>query len=129
MGEPSLVRAIFSPVAETLRYTQELSAYRVISWWIWVWAVFVLWAFLQRIGVRPGSILLASLVGVTGLGLIFSGLSLIRQGTGSATSFPLHIGLISIAIGAAAVGCSTFRGVGLLMWMRRKGHLEGHGGD
>jgi len=129
MGEPSLVRAIFSPVAETLRYTQELSAYRVISWWIWVWAVFVLWAFLQRIGVRPGSILLASLVGVTGLGLIFSGLSLIRQGTGSATSFPLHIGLISVAIGAAAVGHSTFRGVGLLMWMRHKGRLEERGGD
>ena len=115
MGEPSLVRAIFSPIAETLRYAMELSTARVISWWIWVWAVFVLWVFLHRIGVRPGSILLASLAGATGLGLIFAGLSLIRQGTESATSFPLHIGLISVAIGAAAVGCSTFRGVGLLM--------------
>lgn len=122
IGEPSLVRAIFSPIAETIRYALELSTSRVISWWVWVWAVFVLWAVLQRLGIRPGSILLASLVGATGLGLIFSALSLIRQGTGSATAFPLRIGLISVAIGAAAVGCSTFRGVGLLMWMRRKGH-------
>ena len=72
----------------------ELSADRVISWWVWVWAVFVLWAVLQRIGVRPGSILLASLVGATGLGLIFAALLLIRQGTESVTAFPLRIGLI-----------------------------------
>jgi hypothetical protein len=129
IGEPSLVRAIFSPFAESLRYAMELSTARVISWWIWVWAVFVLWAFLHRIGARPGSILLVSLVGATGLGLIFSALSLIRQGTESVTSFPLRIGLISVAIGSAAVGCSTFRGVTLLMWMRRKGRIEGRGGD
>ena len=128
IGEPSLVRAIFSPFAESLRYAMELSTARVISWWIWVWAVFVLWAFLHRIGARPGSILLASLVGATGLGVIFAALSLIRQGTESVTSFPLRIGLISVAIGAAAVGCSTFRGVTLLMWMRRKGRIEEHGG-
>ncbi|MGA2734974.1 MAG: hypothetical protein ABSG35_20545 [Syntrophobacteraceae bacterium] len=129
IGEPSLVRAIFSPFAESLRYALELSAARVISWWIWVWAVFVLWAFLHRIGARPGSILLVSLVGATGLCLIFSALSLIRQGTESVTSFPLRIGLISVAIGAAAVGCSTFRGVTLLMWMRRKGRIEERGGN
>ncbi len=128
IGEPSLVRAIFSPIAESLRYAMELSADRVISWWIWVWAVFVLWAFLHRIGARPGSILLASLVGATGLGLIFAALSLIRQGTESVTSFPLRIGLITVAIGAAAVGCSTFRGVTLLMWVRRKGRIEERGG-
>jgi hypothetical protein len=129
MGEPSLVRTIFSPFAETFRYSQELSTSRVISWWIWVWIVFVLWVFLDRMGIRPGTILLALLVGATGLGLILSGLLLIRQGTGSATSFPLHIGLISVAIGAAAVGCSTFRGVCLVMWMRRKGHFKERGGD
>jgi len=128
IGEPSLVRAIFSPIAETLRYALELSPSRVISWWVWVWAVFVLWAFLQRIGVRPGIILPALLVGATGLGLIFAALSLIGQGTESVTSFPLRIGLISVAIGAAAVGCSTFRGVCLLMRMRRKGRLEERGG-
>ncbi len=128
MGEPSLVRAIFSPIAESLRYAMELSTARVISWWIWVWAVFVLWAFLHRIDARPGSILLASLVGATGLVLIFAALSLIRQGTESVSSFPLRIGLISVAVGAAAVGCSTFRWVSLLMWMRRKGRIEERGG-
>ena len=129
IGEPSPVRAIFSPIAESLRYAQELSASRVISWWIWVWAVFVLWVFLHRIGARPGGILLALLVGATGLGLIFSALSLIRQGTESATAFQLRIGLITVAIGAAAVGCSTLRWVGLSMWKRRKGHIEKLGGE
>jgi len=129
IGEPSLVRAIFSPIAESLRYALELSAARVISWWIWVWAVFVLWAFLHRIGPRPGSILFASLVGATGLSLIFAALSLIRQGTESVTSFPLRIGLISVAIGAAAVGFSTFHGVTYLMRARRKGRTEQRGGS
>ncbi|MGA2027981.1 MAG: hypothetical protein ABSH17_13085 [Syntrophobacteraceae bacterium] len=131
IGEPSIVRAIFSPIAESLRYAMELSTNRVISWWIWVWAVFILWAFLHRIGApRPGGILLASLVGATGLGLIFAALSLVGQGTESVTSFPLRIGLISVAIGAAAVGCSTFRGVTLLMWNRRKGRIgERDGGQ
>ncbi len=123
IGEPSPVRAIFSPIAESVRYAMELSADRVISWWIWVWAVFVLWAFLHRIGPRPGSILLASLVGATGLSLIFAALSLIGQGTESLTSFPLRIGLISVAVGAAAVGCST-----LHVWVRHKGRIEQHGG-
>ncbi len=126
MGDPSLARAIFSPIAETIRYAQELSTARVISWWIWVWAVFVLWAFLSRIGLSSGGILLASLVCVTGLGLIFSGISLIRQGTGSAASYPIHIGLISVAIGAIAFGYSALRGMVLLV--RRK-HQLGECGD
>ena len=65
IGEPSPVRAIFSPIAESVRYAMGLSTARVISWWIWVWAVFVLWVLLHRIGAPPGSILLASLVGAT----------------------------------------------------------------
>ncbi len=129
LGEPSPVRAIFSPIAESVRYAQELSASRVISWWIWVGAVFVLWAFLRRIGARPGGILLSALAGATGLGLIFAALSLIRQGTHSATAFQLRIGLVSAAIGAAAVGCSTLCLVGLSMWKRRKGHIEKLGGE
>ncbi|MGP8091537.1 MAG: PHP domain-containing protein [Syntrophobacteraceae bacterium] len=128
IGEPSHVRAIFSPIAESLRYAMELSTARVISWWIWVWAVFVLWAFLHRIDPSPGGIMFASLVGATGLSLIFAALLLIRQGTESVTSFPLRIGLISVAIGAAAVGCSTFHGVTHLMRARRKGRIEQRGG-
>jgi hypothetical protein len=124
LGAPSLVRAIFSPIAETLRYAQELSTCRVISWWVWVWAVFVLCVFLQTNGVPPGGVLLVTLVGATGLGLIFSALSLISQGTESVTSFPLRIGLIAVAIGAAAVVCSVFGGVVLLMRMRRRGHIK-----
>jgi len=110
MGDPSLVRAIFSPVAETIRYAGELSVARIISWWIWVCGLFALWVFFESRGLPAGGIMLASLVGFTGLGLIVSGFSLIKEGTGSGAPYPIHIGLIAAAVGAAASGCATFKG-------------------
>jgi hypothetical protein len=115
MGDPSLVRAVFSPVAETVRYAEELSAVRVISWWVWVCGLFALWVFLGRKGLPAGGILLASVVCAAGLGLIASGLSFISEGTGSAAPYPVHIGLITVAVGAVAFGCST---LGLLKSIR-----------
>ena len=101
MGVPSRMRAIFSPVVETLRYAQELSPARVISWWFWVWAVFVLWVLLRRTGVHPGRVLLVLLIGGAGLGLVASGVSLIGQGGGDA-SYSVHVGLITLSTGAIA---------------------------
>ena len=114
MGAPSLMRAIFSPVAETLRYAQELSPARVLSWWVWVWALFGLWVFLRRIGLSPGGVLLALLVGAMGLGLIFAGFSLMGQGAGDAAPFSVKIAIITITVGAAAFLSSLARS--LLMW-------------
>jgi hypothetical protein len=120
IGDPSLARAVFSPVVETVRYARELSAARVISWWLWVWAVFVLWAYLRKTGVRSGSVLLAAVVSATSLGLIFSGISLVGEGTGSAASYPTHIGFVSIAIGVAVFGYSTIGGIRLLRRRRNQ---------
>ncbi|MGA2225800.1 MAG: hypothetical protein ABSH41_15305, partial [Syntrophobacteraceae bacterium] len=111
MGEPSMMRAIFSPVAETLRYAQELSPVRVMSWWFWGWAVFVLWALLRRTGAHPGRVLLALLIGGTGLGLIVSGVSLIGQGAGGAASYSVHIGLMALSAGAAAFLAALIEGL------------------
>ena len=101
MGEPSMVRAVFSPVAETLRYAQELSPARVMSWWFWVAVVFVLWVLFRRTGAHPGRVLLVLLFGGAGLGLVVSGVSLIGQG-GTAASYSVHIGLVTLSAGAAA---------------------------
>lgn len=117
MGAPSLARAVFSPFVETARYAMELSPGRVISWWLWAWAVFFLWVFLEKKGFSPGDILPASLVIALGIGLVFAGVSLIWQGTGR-TDFGYHIGLITIAVGALALGIATFRWVGFIR--RRK---------
>jgi hypothetical protein len=117
MGVPSSARAIFSPVVETLRYAQELSPARVLSWWIWVWAVFALWVFLRRIGLDPGGVLAGLLVGVIGLGLIFAGLSLLGEGAGHDAPFSVRMALVSIASGAATLLAALT--AALLMW--RKG--------
>ncbi|MGA2404757.1 MAG: hypothetical protein ABSG91_24160 [Syntrophobacteraceae bacterium] len=120
MGEPSLMRAIFSPVAETLRYALELSAARVISWWFWISALFVIWALLRRIGVRPGGVLLALLIGGTGLGLIVSGVSLIGQGTAGTESYSFRIGFIALTAGAAAFLASMIEGLSMALKRRRQ---------
>ncbi|HYA43423.1 MAG TPA: hypothetical protein VEF34_19130 [Syntrophobacteraceae bacterium] len=109
MGDPSLVRAIFSPVAETVRYAEELSAARVTSWWVWVCGLFALWVFFDRKALPAGGILLAWLASVTGLGLIVSGLWFIKEGIGSAAAYPIHIGSITVALGALALGCGIFQ--------------------
>jgi hypothetical protein len=122
-GAPTLMRSIFSPVAETLRYAQELSPLRVLSWWIWVSALFGLWVFLRRIGLSPGDVLLALLVGAIGVGLIFAGFSIMGQGGGNAAPFSVKMAIITIIVGAAAF--LTALTAGLLMW--RKGRFAEHG--
>jgi hypothetical protein len=109
MGDPSLFRAIFSPVVETIRYAEELSAVRVLFWWVWVFGVFALWVFLDRRGLPAGGILLGCLVALTGLGLVFSGFSFIREGSGTAAPYPVHIGLITVCTGAAVFIFSAFQ--------------------
>jgi len=122
MGDPSLIRAIFSPIAETVRYSMELSTARIISWWVWVWAVFALWVFLERKGLQAGGILLDLVVSITAFGLIAAGLSQIREGiVGSVAPYPIHIGLVTVAFGAAVFGYSTIRWVGFL---RRRHNLK-----
>jgi hypothetical protein len=123
IGPPSLVRAVFSPVVETFRYAQELSPARVLSWWIWVLAVFALWVFFRRIGLCPGGVLLSLLVGAIGLGLIVAGVSLMGEGAGNAAPFSLRMALVSVGCGAAAFLAALTRAI--LMW--RKGRLSQSG--
>ena len=113
MGKPSLARAVFSPFVETARYAMELSPARVLSWWIWTWAAFFAWGYVERKGFSPGDLLPALLVTAAGIGLIAAGISVIGQGTGR-TEFGFHVGLITVAAGVAAAGIALFRGVGFL---------------
>lgn len=113
MGYPSTMRAVFSPFVETARYAMELSPVRVLSWWIWAWVVFVLWVLLDRKGFPAGDILLASLVWVSGGGLIVAGIDIIGQGRGS-TNFGVVVGLTAAGVGAIALVVATVRGVGFV---------------
>ena len=113
MGQPSRARAVFAPIVETVRYCMELSPSRVISWWVWAWAVFVLWTVIEGEGLSPGDILPALLVWLTSVCLIIAGISEMAQGKGT-TGFGVRVGLITIGVGAIALGISTVRGVGFL---------------
>ncbi len=113
MGRPSLARIIFAPIVETIRYSMELSPARVISWWTWAWAVFVLWIVIERKGFGAGDILLAVLVWITSVCLIVAGILQSMQGMGT-TAFGFHVGLIAIGVGLLALVIATVRGVGFL---------------
>lgn len=118
MGYPSTIRAVFSPFAETARYAMELSPLRVVSWWVWAWALFAVWVLLDRAGFMAGDIMLAALVWTTGVGLIIAGIDVIGQGKGT-TDFGFVVGLTTIGVGAMALVVATVRGVGFLRWRRR----------
>ncbi|MGC8494832.1 MAG: PHP domain-containing protein [Syntrophobacteraceae bacterium] len=113
MGYPSALRAVFSPFVETARYAMELSPVRVLSWWVWAWVLFLLWMLLDRKGFPAGDILLASLVWVSGAGMIGAGIDIIGQGRGS-TDFGLVVGFSAAGVGAIALLVATVRGVGFV---------------
>jgi hypothetical protein len=54
LGPPSWARAVFTPVVETVRYAAELSAVRVLSWWIWAGLMVAVVSMLVRHGLHPG---------------------------------------------------------------------------
>ena len=110
MGDPSPLRAIFSPLAETMRYAEELSPSRVISWWIWVCGFYILWVLLEKKGLPAGRILLASVMCAAGSGLIVSGVGFIGEGSLRAAPYPVHIGSIAVAVGAVVFGWSAWQG-------------------
>ncbi|MGC9194281.1 MAG: hypothetical protein ACP5IL_02365 [Syntrophobacteraceae bacterium] len=119
MGVPSRGRAVFSPIVETIRYCMELSAARVISWWVWAWAIFSLWMFIEKKGFSPADILPALLVCSTGFLLILAGICQARQGMGT-TGFGFHVGLATIGAGLIAFAIAAFRGVGFLSRRHRR---------
>jgi hypothetical protein len=116
-GVPSPARAIFSPVVEAIRYARELSPARVLSWWIWVWAVFALWVLLRGAGLSPGKVLISLLLGFIGLGMIFAGLSLMGGAAGHDAPFSFRMALVTLAAGVATLLVALTSG--LLIW--RKG--------
>ena len=66
IGAPSVLRGIFAPVAEIVRYATELTPARLVSWWAWTIVLVWLAARLRRAQVSPGRCFL-------GLGLVVLG--------------------------------------------------------
>lgn len=123
LGPPSLMRAIFAPLVEAVRYARELSPLRVLSWWIWA-GVFLLFPLRRgRPDFATSRTLLMVLLSVLGTGLIVVGTRLLGAFLGGRTTstFPAEIGFTALGIG---VGCAIAAAVTALLEVRRKGRTS-----
>jgi len=123
LGSPSLLRGIFSPVIEPLRYAAELSLAQVISWWVWSALAIALVLVLSRFGLAPAKSFLALLLALVGSGLLWAGLSLILATmNGQTTSgFPREIGTYTSLLGGAVLLTTVW--LGISVWRARRSRL------
>jgi predicted metal-dependent phosphoesterase TrpH len=123
LGSPSLLRGIFSPVIEPLRYAAELSLAQVISWWVWSALAIALVLVLSRFGFAPAKSFLALLLALVGSGLLWAGLRLILATMNGLTTsgFPREIGTYISLLGGAALLAAVW--LGISVWRARRSRL------
>src|SRR5262249_9302501 len=112
MGSPSLLRSIFAPFVETIRYARELSPLRLASWWFWICVLLGISRYLQRKGYEPARCLVGGALVALGGGLLVRGLSLIATwAAGAPFPFALKIGAYSCGLGIVSLlaGWAFFR--------------------
>jgi hypothetical protein len=112
MGSPSLLRSIFAPFIETIRYARELSPLRLASWWFWTLIVFGISRYLRSNGYEPARCLVGGVLVALGGGLLVRGLGLVATwSAGAPFPFPLQIGACSCGLGIVSLllACVFFR--------------------
>jgi hypothetical protein len=105
IGQVSLARAIFAPFVESIRYALSLSPLRVLGWWFWSAALFLIVTILLHLGIRPHQLIIAAAMLFMGAAIITEGFRLlIAHFSGQAPNFvTLRVGLAALAIGAVAL--------------------------
>jgi hypothetical protein len=97
---PSLLRGIFSPFVEAVRYGGELSPVRLAAWWVWALAVVWIAGRIRRAGFSPTRVALVAVLLMLGLGVVFRGLDIaLMEWHGVPHQFPLRLGLAAVACG------------------------------
>ncbi len=93
MGPVAWVRTIFTPLFETVRYGAELSTPRVVSWWVWFFALAGLYGWLRQKGYSVPSVLLGTTSLLLSLTLLQRGMELHGWWPGKTTTeYSLEIG-------------------------------------
>ena len=101
---PSILRSIFSPFAEAVRYGSELQPFQLGSWWIWTLSLIWLAGRVRRARLSPARIFLMVISLMLGLGIMFRGLNLVMMSYhGLPYVFPLKVGLVGCALGISAL--------------------------
>ncbi len=101
---PSILRSIFSPFAEAIRYGTELQPLQLGSWWTWILSLIWLAGRIRGVGLSPARIFIMVISLVLGLGIMFRGLDLVTMSYhGVPYAFPLKVGLLGCALGISAL--------------------------
>lgn len=122
MGPPGLLRAVFAPWVEAVRYAAELSPARVASWWVWALLTAALARRLARRGWPAVPLLGATLAVALGAAVTWRAAGLVGHFRADASleyaleigEPALWIGVLAVAAGLAVVWqvrarrCSTF---------------------
>jgi hypothetical protein len=120
MGSPSVMRGVFTPFVEIIRYCGEMSLLQVLSWWIWTVIFFGIGALLRRGGLHPARCFMAGVLVVLGGGLLSSGLGLVTAWhAGTPFPFPGKIGAASGSVGIIALIIA-----GLIVWQIAQSHAS-----
>lgn len=108
MGPASRARALFTPFVELARYAMELSAARVLAWWVWTAALVGAGELLRRARVRPGRIMLAAFLAVLGGGLVYEATRLLGAWAAGARAgaFLARVGGWGAGLGFAALAAA-----------------------
>jgi hypothetical protein len=121
IGQPSLWRAAFAPLVETVRYARELTPLRLASWWLWFFVLAEICILLRRAGYSPSQCLITAALAVMGTGFLFRGLALmVMWGSGTPFRFPLQIGA-----GCCGLGVASFVLMGGIYWLRSRWNAWG----
>jgi hypothetical protein len=96
--------AVSAPFAEAIRYGGELQPLRLASWWIWTVSLIWIASLIRRARLHPARIFLMLIWLILGVGLVVRGLDLAMMASqGLPHKFPLKVGLLSSALGFAAL--------------------------
>ena len=111
MGRPTLLRGIFAPFIETIRYARGLSPYALASWWIWMFMWLGVGRYLRRNGYHVGRCFAGAILMILGGGLLIRSSGLLRIWMmGAPFPFPLEIAAYGCAVGIVSVSlaCACF---------------------
>jgi hypothetical protein len=120
IGEMSTAEKAFAPFIEVLRYALGLSPLRILAWWVWDIALFLIASALLYLGIHPSRMISAVALVSMGVAILVEALRLILAYLcgWSMYVFPLKIGIETLMVGAAAVICGV--GIGWYSFASRQ---------
>lgn len=122
MGKMSSIEIIFAPFVEVMRYALALSPLRVLAWWFWDVALFLIVSGLFYLGIHPGRMISAAALILMGIAVSVEALRLIIAYINgqAAYVFPFLTGVETLGVGIAAIICGLNISRHSFSWRRHR---------